>query len=119
MIKNIAISIIGYTTILALIALRYYEVGHSLSIIAGGTTMFLNILGLNFIWKQIFTKKSIALAIVAIIFKYLILGISLWSLSAIKWLNVSSFIIGMTALIFAILTEALKNSILKKTVKKN
>lgn len=71
--------------------------------------MWANVLGLAWFWRLIFQKKSIALAVFAIIFKYLILALILWSLSSSQWLSPAAFCVGLTALLFGVLVVLLKS----------
>ncbi len=66
--------------------------------------MLINLLGLWILWKFIFSKKSIALVLLVIIFKYLILGLILWNLNRIPWMQPLGFILGLSSLVFGILT---------------
>ncbi len=72
--------------------------------------MLLNLAATSFCWKLIFCKKSIALAVFVIIFKYVILGVILWGLSRAGWLNAIGFLVGLTSLVFSILAAMLIKS---------
>ena len=115
MIKLLATSIFLYTLALALGAQFLYNSDISISVLLGGLTMWANVLGLAFFWRLIFLKKSIALAVLTIIFKYLILALILWSLASAKWLNPAAFCVGLTALLFGVLVVLLKNSLTQKS----
>ncbi len=109
MIKILALSILFYTLSLAGGAYLIYGLAVSVSVLLGGLSMWINVLGLAYFWSLVFRKKSIALAAIAIIFKYLILALILWSLSSIKWLNLPAFCVGLTSLIFGVLVVLIKN----------
>ena len=77
------------------------------SCLFGGTVMILNLFGLWFLWKLIFSKKSIALAVLVIIFKYLILGLILWNLNQIQWIRPLGFVLGLGSLLIGVVCAAL------------
>lgn len=79
----------------------------SLSCLFGGAVMLLNLLGLWIVWKFIFSKKSIALAVLIIIFKYVILGLILWNLNQIQWMRPIGFVVGLSSLMFGVVCAAL------------
>ncbi len=109
MIKVMAKYMTIYTLLLSLAAYGGFSLDISVSVLLGGLSMCANVLGLGFLWRLIFLKKSIALAVLTIIFKYLILALILWSLSSIKWLNLPAFCVGLTSLIFGVLVVVIKN----------
>ena len=80
------------------------------SFLAGGLFILASFGGLVLVWSLIFGKKSIALAVLVIIFKYVILGLILWSLTLQRGFSLLGFVLGLGALIFAILGAALIKS---------
>ena len=114
MIKILALSILIYTLSLAGGAYLIYGLAVSVSVLLGGLSMWINVLGLAYFWSLVFRKKSIALAAIAIIFKYLILALILWSLSTSKWLSPAGFCVGLTALLFGVLVVLLKTRLSTK-----
>ena len=78
----------------------------ALSALFGGGLMVLNLMGLWFVWRLIFLKKSIALVVVIIIFKYLILGLILLNLNQLLWMRPKGFILGLGSLIFGVIGVA-------------
>ena len=107
MIKLVAFTIFLYTVALAAAGFIYAGQDFAVSILLGGVAILINIAGLSYSWRLIFLKKSIALAVLVIIFKYLLLGIVLWSLAETKWLSPVGFCIGLGSLVFAVLTAVL------------
>ena len=85
----------------------HFKVGNefALSSLFGTGVMVANLLGLRLIWKMFFSKKSIALVVSVIIFKYLILGLILLNLNQIKWMNPIGFVLGLSSLLFGILSS--------------
>lgn len=69
--------------------------------------MLFNLLGLWILWKLIFSKKSIALAVLVIIFKYLILGLILWNLNQIQWIRPLGFVLGLGSLLVGVTFSAI------------
>ena len=103
MIKNIFFLITAYTLVGGIIFLYKFSAEMAISFVIGGLTMLINMAGLVWFWRLVIYKKSIALVVIIIIFKYLILGIILWSLASIKWLSPVAFVSGLAALLFAII----------------
>ena len=102
MIKNIAISVVVYAFVATTAAYFYFGRGFSANVFIGALIVLLNLAALSFSWKRIFSKKSIALAIFVIIFKYVILGMILWGLSKNGWLNIIGFLAGLASLLFSV-----------------
>lgn len=113
MIKYIAISIFIYTILATAVGFLWMDQSFALSVLIGGVTMLINIFGLAFFWRLVFSKKSIALAVLIIIFKYLILAAVLWSFTSMRWLSPIGFCVGLASLIFALIVSM----ILKNTAK--
>lgn len=71
----------------------------SISFFSGAAFATLNTLFLVFIVSRLFKKKSVALSIILIIFKYLIFGLGLYFLVTSKQLMVSWFVVGLSFLL--------------------
>lgn len=110
MIKKISLYLLLYTLIGFTLSYWLLNSSFALSFMVGGLAMLANVVGLSFIWRLIFYKKSIALAVFIIIFKYLILGMILWSFASVKWLSPIGFVCGLSALLFSVLLAALLKS---------
>lgn len=108
MIKKVA----TYTSLYTFLASSYvyfrYGQSHALSLFLGGAMMLLNIGMLRVSWGLIFSKKSIALVVFTIIFKYLIFGAIFWFLMSSSWLSPSFFLVGLASLVAASLAASLK-----------
>lgn len=87
------------------------------SVLIGGSIMLLNLGGLTFLWGLIFSKKSIALAVFTIIFKYVILGLILWNLGSVTWLQPIGLVLGLSSLLFAALAAVAMKSLTRKLKK--
>ena len=96
----------------------FFIVNQNVAITCLATSILLvgNLMGLYFFWRIIFFKKSIALAVLVIIFKYLLLGMFLWTLANDKSLNPAAFCIGLGSLIFAALTAVLVKTVTNKSI---
>ena len=116
MIKTLATSIVLYTLAASFIANIMLSTDFAMSILIGGFTMLINVVGLALFWRLIFSKKLIALAMVIIIFKYLILAVVLWSLYNFKWINPLGFCIGLGSLMISIFVLLLTKQFLKKDI---
>lgn len=86
----------------------------TISIIAGVFGLIINFLVLSLAWKLIFLKKSIALAVLVIIFKYLILALVLWAISTAPWFEPVGFVLALASFLLAIVCS----TIFKKRIKK-
>ncbi|MBY0553252.1 hypothetical protein K2P97_01905 [bacterium] len=115
MIKNITLLLALYTFVGAGLSYFIINTDFAASFMVGGLTMLLNLAGLAFLWRLIFSKKSIALAVFVIIFKYVILGMILWSLLSVNWLMPIGFIAGLGSLVFAIVTATIIKSFTDKS----
>lgn len=87
--------------------LCYFLIGpnSALSSVVGSAVMLVNLFGIWFAWKLVFLKKSIALAVVIIVIKYVILGLFLWNFAKYKWLQPVGFIIGLSTLLFGLVSS--------------
>lgn len=89
----------------------YINANFSISVLFGGFAVLLNLAALSFSWSLIFSKKSIALAVFVIIFKYLILAVILLGLSTTKWLSIIGFLTGLASLVFSIIVATIIKSV--------
>jgi len=113
MIKLSALLIAGYTIVLSTALFFLYGLPMAESCLMGGFLMLFNLLGIALLWHLVFSKKSIALAVFVIIFKYLILGVVLWNLAAVGWMKPLGLVLGLASLVFAILTATLMKNFVK------
>lgn len=116
MIKLVAFLAFFYSIFAGLASLHYASDGFALSVLLGGAAILVNIAGLSYSWRLIFLKKSIALAVLVIIFKYLLLGLVLWSLAEVKWLSPLGFCLGLGSLVFAVLSALFIKAIFKEKI---
>ncbi len=115
MIKNTAIIASVYSLIIGTFSYFYFGPTFSANVFIGGALVLLNLAALSFSWKRIFSKKSIALAVFVIIFKYVILGMILWSLSVSGSLNVFGILVGLASLVFSVFVAIyIKSTITEK-----
>lgn len=109
-----AVGVYGFTASIA--SYFYIGGGFSANVFIGSLIVLSNLAALSFSWKRIFSKKSIALAIFVIIFKYVILGMILWGLSVAGWLNVIGFLVGLASLIFSVFAAMLMKSLKRENL---
>lgn len=114
MIKIVAFSAAMYTLVASLASVYYFGHYSAISVLLGGLAVMFNIAGISYTWRLIFMKKSIALAVLVIIFKYLLLGMILLGLMKFKWLSPAGFCVGLGSLIFGVLFAAMFNSFVRK-----
>lgn len=107
MIKNTALTSLLFCISASIALYMNSGSGMALSCLFGGTLMLFNLFGLWILWKFIFSKKSIALAVLVIIFKYVILGLILWNLNQIQWMRPLGFVLGLSSLMFGVVCAAL------------
>ncbi len=114
MIKLTAITLGAYVVFLSTLLWVFSSYQAALSCLCGGILMLVNLLGLYFVWSRIFAKKSIALAVFAILIKYVVLGYLFLALSKSDWLNPVGFILGLSTLLLAILSMTVVKSFVRK-----
>lgn len=102
MIKYLILSIVIYTALISGLTYAFFDKNLSIGVLFGGLTVLTSIGGLASHWYLIIHKKLIALALLIIIFKYLILIALLWSVYSFKWIDPIGFCLGLTALIFSL-----------------
>lgn len=102
------------TVILILFGQTRAFIGFNKSVLIGSAISIGNLLGLYFIWKLIFSKKNVALAALAIIFKYVVLGLILWKMASIQELNPIGLVLGLGTLVVAVLLATAQKALLKK-----
>ena len=76
--------------------------------------LLLNLAALYFLWRIIFLKKSIALGLLIIIFKYPIIAYCLWKISKQPWLNVYGVLLAMCVFVLGIAIGAVLRHRYKK-----
>lgn len=106
----------GITVLLTLAIFFWGSLYNAASCFAGSLLIGLNLLIMSWAWRRIFLKKTIALAISAIVIKYAILGLSIYILVLQNRVDVMSFMIGLGTLIPTVFALAIdyKSSVLDK-----
>lgn len=74
-----------------------------MSVLAGGATVFLNLILLWLGWGFLLRKKFVALAAPLVVIKYAILGIIIYQLMRQPWLSPVFFLAGVSTLLASIL----------------
>ena len=114
MIKNITLWMLALTFLMVILGYDTKSSGFNNSLLIGSAISIGNLLGLYFIWKLIFSKKNVALAALAIIFKYFVLGLILWKMASIQELNPIGLVLGLGTLVVAVLLATAQKALLKK-----
>ncbi len=104
MIKLVAVSTLASSLLLMFACYSFIGINSALSSATGSGVMLVNLFGIWLCWKLVFFKKSIALAVLVIIFKYLILGLILWNFTKYQWLQPVGFIIGISSLLLGMIS---------------
>lgn len=99
MLKALFTLQIGLSLLFALIIRFVAGQTESISFLAGAIFAVLNTMFLVFIVSRLFRKKSVALSLILIIFKYTIFGLGLYALVTSKLLLVSWFVVGLSILL--------------------
>jgi hypothetical protein len=108
--KNIKLFIIIQAVItvlgsLVLVEAKDAQSGASFAI--GGGIVLGNVLSLAFAWSRLIQKKLIALSVFIIVFKYAILGIIIYKLLSIAWVDRIWLSVGLSSLVVSVLFYAL------------
>lgn len=72
--------------------------------------MLVNVLLLKWAWKRILWKKSIALAVGAIVFKYALFGFLLFALIYSQKVNAAYFLGGVTLMVLVTVIKSIKQA---------
>ncbi len=64
--------------------------------------LLINLLGLYIFWKVVFFKKSIALGLLIIIFKYPLIALILWQMSQQTWVHPVGVFVSMLLFLLSI-----------------
>jgi hypothetical protein len=118
MIKNITIWMLLLALVMVVFGQNLQAVGFNKSVLIGTAVSIGNLLGLYFIWKLIFSKKNVALAALAIIFKYVVLGLVLWKMASIQELNPIGLVLGLGTLVVAVLLATAQKVLSEKFLAK-
>lgn len=81
-----------------------------ISFVSGFIFMLLNVVLLKWAWKRILWKKSIALAVAAIVFKYALFGFLLFALIYSQKVNAAYFLVGVTVMVFVTIIRSIKQT---------
>lgn len=80
------------------------------SFVAGFLFMLVNVVLLKWAWKRILWKKSIALAVGAIVFKYALFGFLLFGLIYSQKVNAGYFLAGVTLMVLVTVIKSTKQT---------
>ena len=114
MIKLTARFLIVYIILAATVLYFSSGIPAAYSCLAGGGLMLLDLGGFYFAWQLYFRKKSVALMVLVIIFKYFVLALVFWSLTKVSWMDPLGMVLGISTLVLAILSMTLAKSFARK-----
>lgn len=84
------------------------------SYLIGAGLILLNFLLLGLAWKLIFTQKFVALSVGVIVFKYAILGIIIFRLVKLPWVDLLWFALGVATFMIPAVVYAVREALNKK-----
>lgn len=87
MIKNIAIVNLILTFCICALFLIFLNQNVAISCLVTSILLIINLVGLYIFWRIVFFKKSIALGLLIIIFKYPLIAFCLWQMSRQSWVQ--------------------------------
>ncbi len=89
--------------ILGVAATRFF-VGEqeSYGLLAGVSVATINVIFVQFVWGRILGKKSVAWTLFIIVFKYTLLGTTLYFVAAKGWLPIGWFSLGLGTILLSI-----------------
>lgn len=102
----------------SLILLNWSRFDASMSFLIGVIISSLSFFGLWWPWHRIFLKKTIALAVSVIVFKYAIIGFSIYKILSLEMIQQGYFLFGLGVIVPSIVFGALilshKNPVIKR-----
>jgi hypothetical protein len=102
MIKNIAKTQALVSLIASLILWAVFNKNAAVSCLATAGMLLSNLFGLYLLWKVVFFKKSIALGLLIIIFKYPLIAFILWQMSKQAWIHPVGVFVAMLLFLLSI-----------------
>lgn len=102
MIKTIAKTQVLLSLIASLILWAVINQNAAVSCFATAAMLLLNLFGLYLLWKVVFLKKSIALGLLIIIFKYPLIALILWQMSKQAWVQPIGVFVAMLLFLLSI-----------------
>lgn len=102
MIKQIAQVQILLSLVAAVILLIFASQAAAISCLIVSALLLINLFGLYMFWKVVFFKKSIALGLLIIIFKYPLIALVLWQMSQQTWVHPVGVFISMLLFLLSV-----------------
>jgi hypothetical protein len=87
MIKKIAATILVLSLFVSSMLFVFMNQNAAISCFFTSMVLILNMTGLYIFWQIVFLKKSIALGLLIIIFKYPLIAYCIWQMSKQSWVN--------------------------------
>lgn len=117
MIKNIAIAHFALAVLISFIGYFMNE-NAALTFVLFSGLLSLNLILLYMLWRVIIFKKSIALGLLIIIFKYPIIAYILWLLSKVSWILPIGILMALMVFVMSIAGVVLWNHANKQELTK-
>ena len=95
MIKKIAIFNSALALCVSVIFFIFMNQNVAISCLVTSFLLIINLLGLYTFWRIVFFKKSIALGLLIIIFKYPLIAYCIWQMSRQSWANPFGILVAM------------------------
>ena len=107
MIKTIAVAqlLSGLLTSVGLFIFMNEKVAISCAVTS--VLLIVNLIGLYIFWRVVFFKKSIALGLLIIIFKYPLIAFCLWQMSKQTWVQPIGILVSMLLFLFSVVGAVL------------
>ncbi len=102
MIKKIALVNLVISAVLALGLYIFVNKNIAISELVTTLMLVLNLSGLYIFWRVVFLKKSIALGLLIIIFKYPLIAYCLWQMSRQNWVHPLGVFVSMLLFLLSI-----------------
>jgi hypothetical protein len=102
MIKKIAATQFVLSLVTAIGLLIFMNEKVAISCAATSVLLIVNLIGLYLLWRVVFFKKSIALGLLIIIFKYPLIAFCLWQMSKQSWVQPIGILVAMLLFLISV-----------------
>jgi hypothetical protein len=107
MIKTIALVQCVLSLLISVGLLIFMNEKVAISCAVTSVLLIANLIGLYIFWRVVFFKKSIALGLLIIIFKYPLIAFCLWQMSKQTWVQPIGILVAMLLFLFSVVSGAL------------
>lgn len=102
MIKKIATLNLIFSLAISTVLLIFLNQNAAISCVFTSILLVLNMAGLYIFWQIVFLKKSIALGLLIIIFKYPLIAYCIWQMSKQNWVSPIGIFVSMLLFLVSI-----------------